>query len=131
MFARRHRTSQAKPRARQCPSTRYWLPLLGGWAVFATFCLAAASASQAADYSPGVVVVKYTARGGAAHAASVLTGAAASSVESASSPSVVHLPRGESVPRALQRLRRQSNIAWAVPDFRAHIAGQLVPNDRG
>src|SRR6202042_1514563 len=32
---------------------------------------------------------------------------------------------------ALRRLRRQRDVAWAVPNYRARASGGLVPNDRG
>ncbi|MCW3028614.1 MAG: family serine peptidase [Solirubrobacterales bacterium] len=44
---------------------------------------------------------------------------------------VVALPRGVTVASALRRLRRGSNVAWAVPDYVAHTAGAVIPDDPG
>lgn len=49
---------------------------------------------------------------------------------------VLHLAPGVSVAAALHRLRTQRGVAWAVPDYRASIAGGtgtggLIPNDEG
>ena len=38
--------------------------------------------------------------------------------------------RGQHV-RGIERLRARRDVAWAVPDYRAHAAGGLIPNDRG
>ncbi len=39
--------------------------------------------------------------------------------------------RGEDIHRALRRLRRQRDVLWAVPDFRARTSGTFVPDDEG
>jgi serine protease len=47
---------------------------------------------------------------------------------------VLHLPRGVTVAAELRRLRRERGIAFAVPDYLAHIAdapAQWVPDDPG
>jgi serine protease len=44
---------------------------------------------------------------------------------------VVRLAPGVSVAAALRRLRRERDVAWAVPDYVAHAAGQVVPDDPG
>jgi serine protease len=44
---------------------------------------------------------------------------------------VVHLRAGESVPAALRRLRRRSDVAYAEPDYIAHAAGAFYPDDPG
>lgn len=44
---------------------------------------------------------------------------------------VVRLPSGESVPRALARLRRRPGVAYAEPDYIAHATGMFYPDDRG
>jgi serine protease len=44
---------------------------------------------------------------------------------------VLRLPRGAGIAAALRRLRAQHDVEWAVPDYLAHTAGALVPNDPG
>jgi serine protease len=44
---------------------------------------------------------------------------------------LLRLARGVSVPVALRRLRARRDVLWAVPDYRAHTAGQFIPNDPG
>jgi serine protease len=44
---------------------------------------------------------------------------------------VLRLAPGVTIGVALRRLRAQRDVAWAVPDYRAHSAGGLIPNDRG
>src|SRR5271157_5468001 len=44
---------------------------------------------------------------------------------------LLRLRAGESVPAALTRLRRERGVLWAVPDFLAHAAGGLIPDDTG
>ncbi|HSZ05692.1 MAG TPA: S8 family serine peptidase [Solirubrobacteraceae bacterium] len=44
---------------------------------------------------------------------------------------LVRLARGESVAGALRRMRARHGVAWAVPDYIAHIAGGWIPNDEG
>jgi serine protease len=89
----------------------------------------AARAQQAGEYTPGQVVVKYApAPSPSARAASR---ASTQAGEAPSATRVVRIPSGESVPRALRRLRAERNVVWAVPNYRAHATGELVPNDRG
>lgn len=44
---------------------------------------------------------------------------------------LLRLSPGESVKRALARLRRRRDVAYAEPDYIAHAAGMFYPNDRG
>jgi serine protease len=44
---------------------------------------------------------------------------------------VIHLGPGEGLAGALSRLRHRRGVRWAVPDYRAHTAGALVPDDPG
>lgn len=84
----------------------------------------------AGGYVPGRVVVAYVAaRPGRAHAADLRSrGDRAEAVN----PDVVRLPRGESVPAAIGRLRRQPDVAYAVPDYVAHVADAgWFPDDPG
>lgn len=95
----------------------------------------AARARPALDYVPGEVVVGYSAPtlGGGIVRATRLTAAATL----APGVQVLRLPRHESVPAAVARLQRVRGIAYAVPDFLAHIAGAadgagpFIPDDPG
>jgi serine protease len=88
---------------------------------------AAAAESAPAPYAPSEVIVGYAPTG--AHAASL------SASDEPASASVrtrtLHLAPGVRVASALHRLRAQPGVAWAVPDYRAHVAGGLIPNDEG
>jgi serine protease len=44
---------------------------------------------------------------------------------------LVRLPAGETVQQAIDLLRRVPGVAYAVPDYIAHVAGTFVPNDPG
>jgi serine protease len=44
---------------------------------------------------------------------------------------VLRLRPGASMSLALGRLRKQHNVRWAVPDYVAHAAGAVFPNDEG
>ncbi|MFI4991328.1 MAG: S8 family serine peptidase [Solirubrobacterales bacterium] len=91
----------------------------------------ASARAASASYAPDRILVKYAtatparARATAAHGA----GAGAWSV-TAPHTRLLRLAPGVSVGVALRALRRRSDIAWAVPDYRAHAAG-LIPNDVG
>jgi serine protease len=106
--------------------------LFASCALLATLPVAAARADLAGEYAAGKVVVEYaTSASQLGHAASAQGSSTGDSAESASNTRLIHLPPGESVPRALRRLRRERGVVWAVPDYRAHAAGALIPNDRG
>jgi serine protease len=83
----------------------------------------ARSGSGGAPYLPGVVVVGYKARPLAAAADGSATSHAASPVSTA----LVHVPRGATVKTEIERLRRRRDVAYAVPDYLAHVAGGSVP----
>jgi len=82
-------------------------------------------------FAPNEVVVGYDPT--QAHAGNVAARpTSAAEREPATGPTrVLRLPRGESLARALRRLRRQPGIAWAQPDYRARIAGGWIPDDEG
>ncbi len=44
---------------------------------------------------------------------------------------VLHLPAGETVAQAAARLRQLPGVAYAVPNYIAHLAGSWIPNDPG
>lgn len=101
----------------------------------------AAAAASPGPYTPNEVVVGYApARTRSRHeapaqsanaAASPSAGSAGTEEQPTTSTRVIHLARGVSVTSALRRLRAQHGVAWAVPDYRASIAGGLIPNDEG
>jgi serine protease len=101
--------------------------------------VATPAAAVAADYVPGEVVVGYAAPAPQASiAADVATRLGVHPVNAApvDSTQVLRLPRGLSVAQAVARLRRQRGVAYAVPNFIAHIAASpaipgWIPNDPG
>jgi len=86
--------------------------------------------SQPPAYVPGEVIVGYT------HAAEVTAdalrvGARRWTPAPAPDSRLLRLPRGESVPEAIARLRREPGIAYALPNYIAHATGEFIPNDPG
>jgi serine protease len=112
---------------RVATSTLTALALLAGAAAL-TPCPAAA-----ADYVPGVVLVGYGSPRTASLAADLANrhGIRRSASADATASRIVRVPRRLTVAQEITRLRRQPGVAYAVPDFRAHIAGAWIPNDRG
>jgi serine protease len=84
----------------------------------------------AADYRPGVVIVGYQTRIAGA-AADVSSASPADGIQGR----LLRVPRGVSVAAELRRLRRQRGVAYAVPDYLAHLADAgtpaWLPNDPG
>jgi serine protease len=81
--------------------------------------------STAGSYAPGEILVKYStplARS---------TRAGADGVGYNLGSTRLRLAPGVSVPSALRRLRSRRDVLWAVPDYRAHAAGEFIPNDPG
>jgi serine protease len=94
--------------------------------------LPATAAAASGAYAPGLILVKYvTATPPRARAAAARVAGAEDPVVTAPHTRLLRLAPGASVDAALRRLRRRRDVAWAVPDYRAHAAGGLVPNDRG
>lgn len=85
-------------------------------------------------YVPGEVVVGYAAAPTRTRAAARLR---TMGVRASAAPppgpgtAILRVPAGESVPQALARLRAIPGIAFAVPNYVAHIAGSWIPNDPG
>jgi serine protease len=108
---------------------------------------AATSRAATRAYRPGEVIVGYrpavtaaTRAGASARtAASPLRRgaraagghAAAGQPAATAPPRVLRLPPHESVSAAIARLRREPGIAYAEPDYIAHVAGGFYPNDPG
>jgi serine protease len=81
-----------------------------------------AARARAADYVPNEVIVGY--RTGASETPALARFGVRSSTPAPTPGSrVLHLRPGESVPAAIARLRRQGGVAYAVPDYIAHVAG--------
>ena len=101
-------------------------------AVVAAIPTSAAATAAGASYVPGKVVVGFRTASSAALEAAIAARSGAE-LESAPEPSVALLDvrRGETVGAAIARLRAQRNVAYAVPDFIAHVSGYWYPNDRG
>jgi serine protease len=95
--------------------------------------VATASASGAAPYQPGVVVVGYSSADTAA--AANRHGIRETAAEGSPATQMVRVPRGGSVGQEIARLKLQRGVVYAVPDFLAHAAGSApagwVPNDPG
>jgi serine protease len=93
----------------------------------------APSAVHAPDYLPGGVVVGYAHHGPAA--AADTAGAGRPTSDGTVQTKLVHLRHGVTVAGELRHLRRQRGVAYAVPDYVAHIADASSsgwdPNDPG
>ncbi|HYB23544.1 MAG TPA: S8 family serine peptidase, partial [Solirubrobacteraceae bacterium] len=105
-----------------------------------------ARAAALTPYASNEVVVGYAPAQAADSTAAVRYARIARSAQQ-SAPSaptqVLRLAPGVSVANALKRLRAERGVAWAVPDYIAHIAGassqqgeaapeaELIPNDEG
>ncbi|MCW3018220.1 MAG: family serine peptidase [Solirubrobacterales bacterium] len=92
---------------------------------------APALGSVPATYAPNEVVVGYLAAGAGTRAVAARVSVTAPRSSSDVDTRVLHLAPGVSVAGALRRLRAQRDVAWAVPDYRAHVTGSLIPNDEG
>jgi serine protease len=106
---------------------------LAAGAVLACLATAATGLARAADYVPGEVVVGYAPGPSARSAvdAQTRTGIRAVAPSPAPGEQVVQLPSGETVQSAINRLRSQPGVAYALPNYVAHAAGTWIPNDRG
>jgi serine protease len=94
---------------------------------------AAPGSARAADYVPGQVVVGYTSGANATVARDLATRMGVRQAAPAPSPGeqVVRVPRGVTVSHEISRLRGQPGVAYAVPNYIAHAAGNWIPNDLG
>ena len=81
-------------------------------------------------YTPGEVVVKYApATPPQARAATARAAGAVDPVAVAAHTRLLHLAPGVTLAVALARLRHRRDVVWAVPDYVAHEAGALIPDD--
>jgi serine protease len=93
---------------------------------------AIAGAAPAPPYAPGQILVKYLdATPPATRATTARIAGATDPVAVAAHTRLLRLAPGVSVTAALRRLRGRRDVAWAVPDYVAHISGGLIPNDEG
>lgn len=86
-----------------------------------------ASASRGGAYAADVIAVGYApapARG-VARTARTVSGTPLAATHR------LRLPRGVSMSSQLRRLRAGRDVRWAVPDYVAHTADAIVPNDPG
>src|SRR4051812_7083368 len=100
-------------------------------AAAAALVVAAAPSASAADYVRGRVIVGYENGLSSGERASVAT--AARTVGGKRLPAGARLVRtrsGESVQAAIARLKKDSRVRYAVPNYVAHASG-FVPNDPG
>jgi serine protease len=97
--------------------------------VLALACASSAIASAPASYAQNEVVAAYAPAGVAGTPGDAHIARAGESTEPTSR--VIRLHHGENVAAALRRLRRQRGVEWAVPDYRAHTAGDWIPDDEG
>lgn len=94
----------------------------------------AVSAAQAesSSYSPSHVIVKYAdATSSGVRAAVARAAGGIDPLVLAPHTRLLGLRPGVSVSAALARLRERRQVLWAVPDYRAHATGQLIPNNFG
>ena len=94
--------------------------------------LVAASPAAAAEYVPGEVIVKYRDGTTATVQAGVEQAAGTEEQQALAGESAqLEIEDGESVPETVTELREDPNVAYAVPNFIAHAAAPLFPNDPG
>jgi serine protease len=89
-----------------------------------------ALASLPSSYAANEIVVRYLprlppARSRVARAARALEPHAGGYMR------VLRVPQGRGIVSELRRLRTRHDVQWAVPDYLAHAAGALIPNDPG
>lgn len=91
-----------------------------------------ASAASSGAYAPSEILVKYAAPS-PLRASVASTGGAARGDRSptASYTRLLRVAPNVSVDAELARLRRSRGVVWAVPNYRAHLTGEIVPNDPG
>ncbi|MGZ4215716.1 MAG: S8 family serine peptidase [Solirubrobacteraceae bacterium] len=87
----------------------------------------------APDYVPGQLVVGYKSSATAQVARNMATrmGVRQAATAPSSGEQVVSVPKGVTVQQEASRLRAQPGVAYAVPNYIAHVAGSWIPNDPG
>jgi serine protease len=94
---------------------------------------AASRRSRMLDYVPGEVVVGYRAPVESVVVDIRSTTSLAVGSTGATDPEgqIVTIPRGTSVAAAAARIRHTPGVAYAVPNYIAHLAGSWIPDDPG
>jgi serine protease len=108
--------------------------LLVALAMSACLTVLASATARAADYVPGEVVVGFAQpqrQAVQAEANRMGVRQAAASAAPSTDERVLKLPKGMNVAQALNKLRKQPGVVYAVPNYIAHIAGSWIPNDTG
>lgn len=105
-------------------------------ALMAAIALASCGEARAeqpqGEYAQREVVVRYAARtSSGAWAATAKVAGAEDPAKAVQHTRLLRLAKGVSVQRALRALRRQRDVVWAAPDYKARAAGGLIPNDPG
>jgi serine protease len=101
-------------------------------AALALVLLGAPAGAAAAPYVPGQVLVKYKdGTTGAERAAGQAEAGAQQTGAIPGGSTQLAIRDGRSVQQAVSDLRKDPNVTYAVPNYEAHIAGDLVPNDPG
>src|ERR1700704_6445014 len=101
-------------------------------AALALFLLAAPAVAAAAPYVPDQVLVKY--KDGTTSAERAVAQANTGTQVAGAIPggsTQLQIQDGQSVTQTVAELRKDPDVAYAVPNYKAHIAGDLVPNDPG
>jgi serine protease len=94
--------------------------------------LAPATLAASPDtYVSNEIVVRYAPAPATVRAAAARTANPIRYVSASAHTQLLRLPSGVSITAALRRLRAQHGVQWAVPDYVAHVAGGLIPNDEG
>ncbi len=95
-------------------------------------CAQAQAAPTTPEYASRAVLVKY------ANGSSTRAWAATAKAAGTEDPAVVaqhtrllRLAKGVSIGAALRKLRKQRDVVWATPDYKARSAGSWIPNDPG
>jgi serine protease len=104
-----------------------------GLLLVAVACVIHVPPSSAADYVPHELIVGYLrgAPGPRTRVAEAHMGMRGAAPAPAPRSRILHLAKGVRVPAAAARLRRQPGVAYAEPNFIAHVAGSFYPDDRG
>lgn len=103
-------------------------------AALAATALGLPAPARAADYLPGVVLVGYRVMpAGPIAARDASMGVREAGPAEAPNERMLRLAPGIGVWAAIERLRRQPEVAYAVPDYLAHTDGtpEWIPNDPG
>jgi serine protease len=101
-------------------------------AALALVLLAAPAGAAAAPYVPDQVLVKYKdgTTGGERAVAQADTGTQVAGAIPGGSTQL-QIQDGQSVAQTVAELRKDPDVAYAVPNYEARIAGDLIPNDPG